>query len=367
MLKKHKPLTVALDCDDVLMPCISMALEIKQKEYGFDPPLTLDEVTKWSPAGVRSDCILECFEKPSFFRKQRPYPGAQDFVRNLCDKAEVYITTAVPVCAMGIRTEMIKKYFPEIPSDHIVLTSSKDIVNIDVLLDDAPHNILSSKAKFPVAFRRPWNHSLTGILSVNNYDEFLILIDEIKNRFNDMEIDENKPCIVGLIGMSGSGKTALAQKLVQTGDFVQPKSYTDRKKRDTDDSYHFVSTAKFQELKNSGDIFESTVYSGHNYGSSAKAINEIIESGKNVVIPIDICGAISLKTHFKNVITVFVNRDKKDLITSVLKRDVSIEDKANRILSIDAEIRNAEICDYIINNNNDLDSLVTELLSVIGK
>ena len=366
MFKKHKPLTVALDCDDVLFPCIGLAMEIKNKELNFDPPMVLEEITKWSPAGVRSDCILDCFSKPSFFKKQRPYPGAQDFVRKLTEKAEVYIMTAVPVCAMGVRAEMVKKYFPEISSDHIILTSSKDMVNIDVLLDDAPHNIIKSKAKFPVVMRRPWNSELTGVLSVTSYNEFLILIDEIINRFDDMEFNHDAPTIVGLVGMSGSGKTAIAKKLTETGMYVQPKSYTDRPKRDENDSYNFVTTEEFKQLKASGDIFESTVYSGHNYGSSASEIKKIIKSGKNVVIPIDICGAIGLKTHFDNVVTVFVDRDKRKLVSAILERNCSNEDKTNRILSMDAEYKNAEICDYVLDNNGLLETAVDELLDVLS-
>ncbi len=298
MFKKQKPLKIALDCDDVLVPCIELAMQIQNKKLKFNPPMTLDEIKCWSPAGVRSDCILDCFSQPSFFKKQKPYDGAQDFVRKLCEKAEVYIMTAVPVCAMGIRAEMINKYFPEISDDHIILTKSKDLVNIDVLLDDAPHNILNSSAAFPVVMKRPWNNNLSGMLSVNTYDEFLILIDTILNRFDEVEVDSSVPNIVAMTGVSGSGKSYIAQKLVETGKFVQPSSYTDRQRRDDNETYNFVTTEEFSKLKKDGEILESTVYAGHNYGSSKKAIEKILESGKNVVIPVDICGAINLKTNF---------------------------------------------------------------------
>ena len=363
---KSKPLTVALDCDDVLMSCIELAMNIQNKALKFDPPMTLDEITKWSPAGVRSDCILECFKKPSFFKKQQPYPGAQEFVRKLSEKAEVYILTAVPVCAMGIRAEMIKKYFPEIPDDHIILTKAKDLVHPDVLLDDASHNILASNAKYPVVMRRPWNADLSTALSVNNYEEFLVLIDVILNRYEKPEINTNEPFVLGLVGLSGSGKTTIAQKLVETGQFEQPSSYTDRPRRSDNEIYHFVSTEEFKELKKSGEIFESTIYSGHNYGSSLTAINDIFSRGKSAVIPIDICGAIGLKTHFKNVATVFVDRDKRSLVEAILQRDCSNEDKANRILSMEVEVKNADLCDYILNNNKDIDESITELLDTIG-
>ena len=62
----------------------------------------------------------------------------------------------------------------------------------------------------------------------------------------------------------------------------------------------------------------------------------------------DICGAMSLKTNFKNVITIYIQRDKKGLLSSILRKNSSIEDKVNRIVAIDFEEQNAEICDYVV-------------------
>ena len=62
----------------------------------------------------------------------------------------------------------------------------------------------------------------------------------------------------------------------------------------------------------------------------------------------DICGAMSLKTNFKNVTTIYIQREKKALLANILKKNSSIEDKTNRILAIDFENKNASICDYIV-------------------
>ena len=63
----------------------------------------------------------------------------------------------------------------------------------------------------------------------------------------------------------------------------------------------------------------------------------------------DICGAMSLKTHFKNVTTVYIKREKRELMANILRKNSSIEDKVNRLMAIDYEQQNAEICDYVIN------------------
>ncbi len=366
MLVKVKPFVVLVDADDVLYPCVDLALEIQNKKYGFNPPIQLNEITQWAPTGTRTDCIFECFKDPKFYKKQRPYPGAVDFITGLHKLgAIVCINTAVESCALAIRTQMLLRDFKEITPDKIILSKDKSSVSADVAIDDGPHNILKSNARFPVVWRRPWNASLSGFPSVDNYNAALTLVKEIMQCSVEAEIDATKPIILGLVGSSGSGKTAVARKLVETSNFEQIKTYTTRLPRGTEDGYNFVTPEKFAKLKQKGVFYETTVYSGYEYGSSTEDIEKVIESGKNVVIPVDISGAISLKANFKNVITVFVDRNKREVIKSIIERDCSNEDKINRIVSLDAESKNAEICDIVLNNDADLDEVVEELLNIL--
>ena len=62
----------------------------------------------------------------------------------------------------------------------------------------------------------------------------------------------------------------------------------------------------------------------------------------------DICGAMAMKTHFSNVITIYVKRDKKDLLAAILEKDAPTPDKVNRLMAIESETKNAYICDYTV-------------------
>ena len=66
----------------------------------------------------------------------------------------------------------------------------------------------------------------------------------------------------------------------------------------------------------------------------------------------DICGAMAMKTHFDHVITIYIKRDKRSLLTSILEKDSVTADKVNRLLSIEAETKNAQICDYVIRHHS---------------
>ncbi len=211
MNRKYR-LSTALDVDDVLLECTSYAVRLANQKYKFDPPLSIYEADKWGKQGKRIDVVYEFFADPEFYRSQPLIEGAQAFVRELCKRTEVFICTAIPVEFMGIRAQQIRELFPEIPPDHIYMGASKEKIEVDILLDDAMHNVLRSKAKYPILFRKPWNQQATGMLAVNTYEEFLRVVEEIADSYNVRP--EERPVdggsIVVLVGPSGSGKSKIA-------------------------------------------------------------------------------------------------------------------------------------------------------------
>ena len=88
---------------------------------------------------------------------------------------------------------------------------------------------------------------------------------------------------------------------------------------------------------------------------------------KSVLATMDICGAMALKSRYDNVITIYIKKDRKELISSILNKKCSHEDKVNRLISIEDEKRNEEICDYVVSvTNKDYDSSVKEIEEILG-
>jgi len=353
MNKKYR-LSVALDVDDLLMECVPYAIRLANEKYNYNPPLTIYEVDRWGKLGTRADIIFEFFRDPEFFKTQPVIKGAREFVKKLSKMAEVFVSTSVYPEYMSIRAQRIMEEFPEIPQDHIYMGSRKDKIDVDILFDDGMHNVINSNATYPILMRRPWNQDATGILAVNTYDEFLKLVEVIADGYNPKaeSFSPDKPGIVVLVGPSGSGKIPVAKQLMKKGKKIFDKliSYT------TDASvglhggewYNYISVDAFREMCENGDMFESTMYAGNNYGSRKKDVEKILNSGKHVLTVMDICGAMSLKTHFPNVTTIYVKRDKRDMLEDLLQKKLSLDEKVSRIMALEAEERNAEICDYIV-------------------
>jgi guanylate kinase len=368
MSRKHR-LSTALDIDDLLMECTSYAIRLANEKYGFDPPMTIYEKEVWGRLGTRVDTIYDYFSDPEFYRTQPVYKGAKEFVRKLSQMTDVYVSTAVPPEFMGIRAQRIMEEFPEIPPDHIYMGSRKDKINVDILFDDAMHNILRSEAKYPILMRRPWNQEATGMLAVNNYDEFLKVVEVIAESYSvkPEAFSLAEPSIVVLVGPSGSGKSKIAtQILSKTDRFQKLVSYTtnDPTAVEKNEWYNYVSLDTFREMRESGEMFQSTMYAGHGYGSRKPDVEKILAQGKHVLTTMDISGAMSLKTHFKNVITIYIKRDQKALMASILRKNSSVEDKVNRLIAIESEKQNAEICDYVVKFDT-YEQAITQLCDIL--
>ena len=352
MDRKYK-LSIALDIDDVLMECVPYAIRLANEKYKFDPPLSIYEIDRWGQLGTRADVIFEFFEDPEFFENQPVAGGAKEFVRKLSQIAEVFVATSIKPEFMGIRATRIIQEFPEISPNHIYMGQRKDKIDVDILFDDGMHNVIRSNATYPILLRRPWNQQATGVLAVNTYDEFLKLVEVIADSYRGgvERYTLSQPTAVVLVGATGSGKNEIAKLLMErTSCFEKLASYTTNKKESRRDSenYHYVSMPEFLDMVENDELFESTVYANHYYGSKKADVETILAKDKHVLTVMDICGAMSLKTNFPHVITIYIKRDKRAILEDIITRKLPLEDKVNRIIAIDYEEQNAEICDYVV-------------------
>ena len=333
---------IGLDWDDVAAPFNSIALQMANEKYQFDPPLKLDEITSWENTG-RTSVIKEFYFDDELYQRQTVPEKNKKCIRQLMKIADVYFITAAFPQYMGFRAAQILREFPDFPQENIILGSAKKLVQFDIILDDAIHNVLESPATYPVLMRKPWNWQMTGILSVNNLNEFVLLVKQIMNAAMHKKQEIKVPSVLALVGPSGSGKSRIAQALRQDDRFESPLTYCTKESN----KHRYLSEEEFAKQ----NFFENTRYAGIQYGTKKEDIQTVLDRGNFVVMPLDMCGAISMKRHFPTAI-IYINKEKQELIKDIIDEDYSTEEKTLRILSIDEEKRNREICDYVIDNKN---------------
>lgn len=359
MLKNK--LKIGIDVDDVLYKCSEYVCKCINRDYPSDNPIKTEDFIKWGYAtNPLYTHMYEYFESDDFTYNQPIYEGAKEFINKLNEIAEVFIVTAVNYKVMSTRAKRLVEDFNIDPS-HLIIGSRKDLVQLDIMLDDAAHNILESNARFPILFRRPWNKYLTGILSVHSYNEVLEIVETIEKT----NVEIHNPRLVCLVGPSGSGKTRMIKDVINNNLAKTIISTTTREKRIDEkdgEAYEFLSEAEYLKLLNENAFLERSIYAHNHYGIRAARIKEFMSNHNHLgVISLDICGAMKLKSLYGDLIaTVFIKKDKRELIKNILKTPTDIEDHTNRILAIDTENKNRYLCDSVITNYSELIKLLNK-------
>jgi guanylate kinase len=110
---------------------------------------------------------------------------------------------------------------------------------------------------------------------------------------------------------SGAGKTTLSRKLLEAHpDIVMSVSVTTRPRRagEVDGSdYHFIDAARFEAMKQGGDLLECAHVFGHSYGTPRHPVDEAIAQGRDVLFDIDWQGTQKLRELARSdLVSVFV-------------------------------------------------------------
>lgn len=357
----NKKISVAIDCDDVLFSCIPYAIDRVNKR--FNKNITIDQITGWGSAIGDANLIFNEWETADFFENQPTIKGSHEFIRELSKFCDIYIATAIDYRFMSIRMKRIMEEFPEINPSNILMGTSKNKIKTDFLLDDGFHNIRSSIAEYPVLLRKPWSRNATGVLSVNKYEEFLTLIDEIQNSrmYKRKKIEE--PTVIALIGPSGSRKNEIIEEVIKENNKIKRiKTYTTNP---NDKLKEHITKEEFKKMRDTNVFCEYTIYAGYEYGSTIEDIEEELKKGNNVILPMDIGGIIALKTNFNNVISVYINRYREDIILDIIERNIDNKEKVQRIISLDMERKNKKICDYVIDGNKGIEEIGKDVRKIV--
>lgn len=109
---------------------------------------------------------------------------------------------------------------------------------------------------------------------------------------------------------SGAGKTTLCTLLRQRfPDLVYSVSYTTRAPRKGEQNgvdYHFIDTDTFLSLRSEQQWAEWAEVHGHYYGTAAAPIQAAVDAGRDVLLDIDVQGAMQILERFPDAVTIFI-------------------------------------------------------------
>ena len=176
--------------------------------------------------------------------------------------------------------------------------------------------------------------------------------------------------LIVISGPSGVGKGTICKALCEGNpDVVMSISATTRAPRpdDIDGVTYFFLTEEAFKAKIEEDAFlEYASVHGHYYGTPKAHVNDTLQSGKDVILEIDVDGAAQVRRAFPDALTIFILPPSLDALNARLSgRGTETEaDKALRMNNAIGEIKEAHHYGYIV-INDDLDQAVSDVMTII--
>lgn len=166
----------------------------------------------------------------------------------------------------------------------------------------------------------------------------------------------NKGRLIVFSAPSGCGKGTMLEQILKNEDFCVSVSATTRLPREGEVdgvNYYFISKDEFTERIGEGKFLEYAEYCGNFYGTPMDKVNEMLEKGKNVILEIEVQGAVKVMNKRPDALSIFIappsiNELRRRLHKRGTESDEVIE---QRVAQASNEVALAAKYDYIIVND----------------
>ena len=168
---------------------------------------------------------------------------------------------------------------------------------------------------------------------------------------------------------SGTGKTTLCKQLTANlPGLWHSISYTTRQPRPGEEhgrEYYFIEEPTFQEMIARNEFVEWAHVYGHLYGTPRKSLTEKIDQGVDVLLEIDVQGAMQVKKRFEDAVAIFILPPSMSVLRARLQSRASdtAEEIQRRLNRVKEEVWSYRDYAYIV-RNEDLDRSLRDLESI---
>lgn len=180
----------------------------------------------------------------------------------------------------------------------------------------------------------------------------------------------NKGLLIVVSGPSGAGKDTICQKLIKENlNIWMSVSMTTRKPRPLEKDgvdYFFVSSEEFENKINDNTFLEYASYNDNYYGTPKDKVEEKLNEGKDVILVIDINGAINIKKIIPSALFIFIMPpDMETLKNRLIGRKTESKDKVvQRFITAYNEVNNYKKYNYVVVNDK-VEDAVNKVKSII--
>ena len=180
-----------------------------------------------------------------------------------------------------------------------------------------------------------------------------------------------KGLVTVLSGFSGAGKGTIMKHLLEEypNRYNLSISATTRNKRIGEEDgreYFFKTREEFEEMIRNDELLEYAEFSGNYYGTPKEYVNRLVDEGKDVLLEIEVNGALQVRKLFPDSVLLFVTPPSADALKSRLvgRKTESMEEIENRLSISSKESLLMGKYDYLI-VNDEIDAAVKEVHDII--
>lgn len=176
--------------------------------------------------------------------------------------------------------------------------------------------------------------------------------------------------LVVVSGFAGTGKGTVMKELLNRYDsYALSVSATTRSPRPGEvdgREYFFKSKEEFEQMIREGAFVEHACYVGNYYGTPKKYVEEQLSNGKDVILEIEIQGALNIKKQFPEAVLLFIAPPSAEVLKQrLVSRGTETQDVIERRLARAVEeSQGIENYDYLV-VNDDLEECVLNVHQMI--
>jgi guanylate kinase len=196
----------------------------------------------------------------------------------------------------------------------------------------------------------------------------------MKDDYRNPQLDGKppQPLLVVLSGPSGVGKDSILMRMRDIGfpfHFVVTATSRPQRPGERDGyDYHFVSEERFKEMIAQEELLEWAEVYGHYKGIPKSEVRQALESGRDVILRIDVQGAATVRRLAPEAVFIFLAPGGRDELRNRLqwRRTESAEELEQRLEMAQHEMAAVDQFDYVvINREYHLDDAVGQIRALI--
>lgn len=187
-----------------------------------------------------------------------------------------------------------------------------------------------------------------------------------------MSVKSPRGRLLVISGPSGVGKgTVLAELLENHDGYAYSVSATTRTPRPGEIdgvNYFFKTREQFEAMIAEGELLEYASYNGNYYGTPKRFVESLLDAGKNVILEIEVQGAMKVKKQRPDAIMIFIAPESKAVLYERLRgRGTESEEViAGRIAIAERELRACLLYDYItVNREGEAGACAADIHAIV--